>query len=475
MKNKMISNYLYSLVYQLLITAIPIVTLPYTSRVLGDKMIGIDASVMAYVQIFAIFCILNVANYGSRAIATTKSKEQTSQVFWNIYTIQFLASVAVILCYLVFISTVKQNHVYYLIHLFTLGSSLLDISWYFYGKEELKKTTTRNIMVRVVTLICIFLFIKSPDDLWKYILINSLSAFIGQIVLWKFALKDIHFMKPQKSELKNHFWPMIQYFLPLIASQIYLNVNRIILNSFAGPTEVGYYSQASKIVRMVIGFITPLSAVFLPRIANEFDNKNHVQVRRYMDVSASFVCLISFPIIFGLFAIGDDFIALFLGADFLPSIPVLKILAPSILLVGLANVFGVQLLLATNQPKKYTFSVTLGAILSLIINYIFVGRYGSIATSYAELAAELIGLIIQIYFVYKVIDFGSFLKNTFTYAFFGFIMFLSINYLPTLLGWPRTMGLILQIFIGAIVYFTLLLVTKNKLFYTLVGKVLSRN
>ncbi|ANZ99220.1 hypothetical protein CKN82_00675 [Carnobacterium divergens] len=474
MKNKMISNYLYSLIYQLLITIIPIITLPYTSRVLGDKMIGIDASVMAYVQIFAIFCILNVANYGSRAIATTKTKEQTSQVFWNIYTIQFLASVAVILCYLVFISFTKSNHIYYLIHLFTLGASLLDISWYFYGKEELKKTTARNIMVRIVTLICIFLFIKSQDDLWKYILINSLSLFIGQIVLWKFALKDIHFMKPQSSELKKNFWPMIQYFLPLIASQIYLNVNRIILNTFAGPTEVGYYSQASKIVRMVIGFITPLSTVFLPRIANEFDNKNHVQIKRYMDVSASFVCLISFPIIFGLMAIGNDFIALFLGADFSPSIPVLKILAPSILLVGLANVFGVQLLLATNQPKKYTFSVTLGAVVSLLINYMFVGRYGSIATSYAELAAELIGLIIQLYFAYKIIDFNSFIKNMLTYALFGLIMFLSINFLPSYFGWPRTIGLILQVLIGACIYLSLLLITKNKLFYVLANKILSR-
>ncbi|WP_317914263.1 oligosaccharide flippase family protein [Carnobacterium maltaromaticum] len=474
MKNKMVSNYIYSIIYQLLITIIPIITLPYTSRVLGDKMIGIDASVMAVVQLFVIFCVLNVANYGSRAIATAKTKEETSQVFWNIYTIQFIASSIVILCYIFFIIFTSSNHLFYLIHLFTLGSSLLDISWYFYGKEELKKTTARNIAVRLVTLVCIFVFIKGPDDLWKYILINSLSAFIGQLVLWKFALANITFMKPQKSELARNFWPMIQYFLPLIASQIYLNVNRIILSTFSGDTEVGYYSQASKIVRMVIGFITPLSAVFLPRVANEFDNNNHAQVRRYMDVSSSFVCLISFPIIFGLIAIGQNFITLFLGQQFLASIPVLKILAPSILLVGLANVFGVQLLLATNKPKQYTLSVTVGAIISLIINYIFVGRYGSIATSYAELAAELIGLLIQIYFIYKIIDFNSFLKNTFTYALFGFIMFVAINYLPNLLNLSMFLEMVIQIIVGALVYLALLVFSKNKLFFTLINKVLQR-
>src|SRR3954467_15631346 len=97
---KLVSNYLYTVIYQLLILITPFITTPYVSRVLRPEGIGIDAYVLSIVQLFVIFAVLSFPMYGSRQIATKQSLEERSKEFWSLYFVQLVSSLLTIVVFL---------------------------------------------------------------------------------------------------------------------------------------------------------------------------------------------------------------------------------------------------------------------------------------------------------------------------------------------------------------------------------------
>ena len=97
-------NYFYNVVYQLLLIAIPIITVPYTSRVLGAEKIGVYSFTYSVVYYFMLFALLGMNNHGNREIAKVREdKTKLSRTFWNIYTVQIIASLIAIVGYLLYL------------------------------------------------------------------------------------------------------------------------------------------------------------------------------------------------------------------------------------------------------------------------------------------------------------------------------------------------------------------------------------
>ena len=163
--------------------------------------------------------------------------------------------------------------------------------------------------------------------------------------------------------------------------QIYILVNKIVLGRVSGEIEVGFYNQADKVIRIALGFITSLGSVLLPRMSKEFSQGNLDSMKKYIKYALQFVLMITLPMTLGLIGIAPNFISWFLGDDFKPVINLLMIMSPVIFFVGLANIFGVQILVSTNQQNKYGISITIGAILSLITNILLVTHISSTATT----------------------------------------------------------------------------------------------
>ncbi|SHP77679.1 Putative O-antigen transporter [Mycobacteroides abscessus subsp. abscessus] len=469
--SKLITNYVFTVLYQVLLMLTPFITTPYVARVLRAEGVGIDAYVLSIVQLFIVFIILSLPMYGSRQIAIQKDQKELSKEFWSIFIFQFFVAIINIVVFLFFIEAVFQHKNLYYIHLLTLAAYSIDISWYFIGKEEMKKIAIRNMLVKISGIILIFTLVKEMDDLPLYVAINGGTLLIGQIIMWRPLLREISFVKISLKDIKLHVLPILSLFLPQLMIQVYVLVNRIVLGNVSGEVEVGFYNQANKVVKIAIGVIASLGTVLLPRMASEFSKGNMEEMRKYTRYTMQFVLMVTLPMTLGLMAISPNFVIWFLGEEFLDVSTILILMSPTIFFVGLANVFGIQILVATNQQKKYSIAITIGAILSLIINFFFVSALASLATTIALLVAEGVGAIIQMYFARKYFVFKDFLKLFVKYSFLSVIVYVSATLVGYYISLPPVLLTLVQVATGGLLYVFGLLLIKDSMVLKVIGAI----
>ena len=162
-------NYLYNMIYQVLILILPLVTTPYLSRVLGAEGIGIYGYTYAIVTYFILFGSLGVSLYGQREIAyAQENPEKRMSTFVELILFRLITISIAIIPYAIFFIYGNNNYQFcYRILLIEIIAAAFDISWFFQGMEEFKKTVTRNVFVRVCSVTCVFLFVKTKEDLSK--------------------------------------------------------------------------------------------------------------------------------------------------------------------------------------------------------------------------------------------------------------------------------------------------------------------
>ena len=191
-KKGIVKNYMYNLTYQLLVLILPLITTPYLSRVLGAEAIGIYSYTLSITTYFILLGSLGVAMYGQREIAYVQDDiKKRSRVFFEIIIFRFITmSIGMISFYFLFIRQGEYSQ-YYKILLLELLANCIDISWLFQGLEEFKKTVIRNMIVKFISVICIFIFVKTAEDLIKYFMIYVLSILLGNLTLWFYLPKYV--------------------------------------------------------------------------------------------------------------------------------------------------------------------------------------------------------------------------------------------------------------------------------------------
>lgn len=469
-KTSISKNYIYNLCYQILIIIVPIITTPYLSRVLGVEQIGVHSYVNSIVSCFILFGSLGITLYAQREIAYVQNNiEARSKIFFEMIIIRFITvSLSIIIYYFTCILNSKYS-IYYIIFLIEIIANCLDISWFLQGLEQFKKTVFRNTFVKVLTTILIFCFIKKPDDLYKYILIHSISVLLGNFTLWYYIPKYIIKVEVKKLEIKKHIKPLIILFIPQIALQIYMVLDKTMMGQLvANKAEVGYYEQSQKIIRLLITIITSLGTVMVPRIANMFANNNKEKIKFYMMKSFDFILFLSIPMMFGLIVISDYFVPLFFGNGYEKVSILLRVISPMLIIIGLNNVTGVQFLLPTKKQKEFTIAVIIGAIVNFILNLIFIPIWKSVGASLTSLFAEIIVLIIELYCCKKYIDIKEIFKLSTKKILAGLGMFILVAIIPYVFN--SILTIIIKIVIGIIIYLVLLWIMRDQFVYYLFEK-----
>ncbi|MBC2173159.1 oligosaccharide flippase family protein [Listeria booriae] len=459
-------NYLYVLFYQFIIVVTPLFTTPYVSRVLGATNIGIDAYANSVVQIFLVFILLNVGVYGRKQIAEAENRHALKTTFAGIYLMQCLCGLLVSSVYVVFVWMVGSYQLIFMIYGLMLLAYALDISWFFIGREQVKRIMMRNTVVRLLSIACIFLFVNDASDLWLYVLINSAALLIGQLVTWSALFADLGKIHFSFRAMKKHVAPMLLLSVIPCVSLLYTAVNKVILGNVAGATEVGYYNQAFKLYTICMGFVSALSTVIVPRMAMHFKKGDQAKFRQFVNFSIRYVSISTVPLTFGLIGIATTFVPLFLGAAFAPATHNVMLFAPCLFLAGVADILGLQILLITNQSKKYTLSIIIGSIVSFAANIFVVAAWGSEGTVFSFFIANLVIVALQLYFARKHYEFRYFLKIVAKYTFFSIIMLfamLGIKYL--LQGQSDILILAYQLITGVYVYLLCLFLSKDPLLF----------
>ena len=446
-------NYIYNIIYQLLILIIPLIISPYLSRVVGVRGIGIYSYTYSIVNYFILLTLLGVNNYGNRAISKIRdNKDELNKTFWSIYIFQLFMGLIMLFIYFAYIYIFDINYKKIaIIESLFIVSSMLDINWLFFGLEEFKKTIIRNTILKICSIILIFIFVKNSDDLWIYTLIMAGMTAFSQLVLWEFAKKIIKFVRISFNDIKKHIKPNLILFIPVIAISLYKIMDKVMLGLIANVNEVGYYENAEKIIGIPLALIFALGNVMLPRITNTLKKGDYQRVNKYIEKSISFVMFLSFAMCCGLIAISYNFAPMFYGKEFQKTGILMMLLATTLPFMALANVVRTQYLIPKEKDKSYILSVILGAVTNLIINALLIPKLYSIGACIGTIAAEIVVMITQILAVGKELNIKKYFINSTCFIYKSIIMLIVVYPLNTL-NINSIEKFILQVLLGFIIY-----------------------
>lgn len=449
---KIVKNYLYNVGYNILILLTPLLTVPYISRVLGPTGVGINATTNSVITYFLLAGTVGITIYGNREIAFIREDfEKRSQVFWEIELLQITTIGLAYLAFCIFLFFQNQLKMYFFYQSFLIIAGAFDISWFFMGLEDFKKTVLRNILVKIISLFAIFVLVKTKNDVGIYILILSLSQLLGNVTLWPYLNRIVRVPKIATLHIFKHLKPSLSLFIPQVAITIYLAVNKTMLWQLDNVTASGYYDYSDKLIKLVLAIVTSIGTVMLPHIANLYARKKMKQVKEYLYISFDFVLFIAIPMCFGIAALATSLAPWFFGSEFTMVNKLLMIEAPVIILIGLSNVIGQQYLLPTKQTRTYTVSVVLGAVTNIVINIPLILKYGVYGAMIATLLSELTVTSYQLIKVRTALKLSKLFANVGKYMFAAVIMFMPV-YVLNICMKISAISLFFQILIGLLIY-----------------------
>lgn len=468
------TNLLYNTIYQITVTILPLITTPYLSRVVAAKGIGIYSYYNSITTYFMYFGMLGISNYGNRSIAKTNSLEKRNEKFSSIYYLQIITSLIVILLYFLFcVLFIKENRTIGLIFSLQVISVIFDVSWLFFGLQEFKTTALRQIFVRLVAFFSIIIFVKSPGDLWKYVVIMCFSTFFSSFILWVMAWKKVKLVRISKRDIVKHFKPVLILFIPIIATSVYRVMDIIMLGSLRTMKEVGFYENSQKLITISLGIIASFGAVMMPKISNLLSNNKIDEARKMFDKSMEFALCIGMAIAFGISSVSKEFVPIFFGKEFIPSINYSMFLSITVPFITWAAIVRLLYLIPTEHDKIYVTSVIVGAVLNFVTNLLLMKSLGVYGAIIGTIIAEVSVATYQTIKVGKQIEFKKHLREALIFLLIGSVMFVFVRVCAFLLP-SNVFGLLLEITFGGLIYilfsFLYFYYTKNDILLNVLKK-----
>lgn len=462
---KVFSNFIYQAIFQVMKIIIPIITIPIISRALGPEGVGIYNYTYSITSYFILFAGLGITLYGSREIALVQQdREKLSETFWEIFKLKAILSLVNLFAFIILSSQLDYS-LYLYLQVLSVLSVFFDVTWFYIGVEDFKKTMLSNSLIQCIAFILIITLIKEPSDLWKYVLIQSLSFFLPQIFPWFFLRQYIDIKRVKLINSIKRIKDAVNFFIPQIAIIIYTTLNKTFLGIFVGAEAVGYYSSSLTMNLVFITLITTFDTVMLPRMSNMY-TKNKDNMLGTLKKTTDGQLFFSIAIMFGMLTIFNKFVPWFLGEKFLFVNNLIPLFSVLIVIVPLGMAISRQYLIPTGNIKAYNVSVLIGAIISVVINIILLPRIGIYGVVIASISAELFVLISRLVFLYK--------NTTFRFDYLKILKYLSSALVMCLLTRKITEHLpetittnILQAIIGIIIYMIMTTLLGCNLFVNL--------
>ncbi len=444
-------NFIYNLIYQIFAFVIPLITTPYISRVLGVENIGIYSYTYSIVNYFMLAILLGINNYGAREIAKSTTREERSKKFLSIYYLQLINSIVCILIFLLFVifSNVEYKQILIIQTIFLI-SAMLDINWFYFGMEKFKITISRSMIIKLLSLIFIFILVKKETDLWIYILVLSLSTLISQLYLWIFIKKDVTLVKVSFKDIYLNYKPCIILFIPVIAYSIYRVMDKTMIGYFSDTIQLGNYESAEKIINIPLSIITALGTVMLPHMSKVSTKEYSEKIKDTYKLCFFMI----FPICAGLLLVSKNFCNIFFGNGFDITPNLINLLIITVLFSCITNITRNNYLIPKSKDNIYVKSTICGAIVNFIFNLLFIPKYGAYGACVGTILAELVVMIYQIICTRIDIKYIDNLKAILPFFIKSIIMSIVILVLSYFIN-NNYAKIILQIIIGGIVYFAL--------------------
>jgi len=397
-------KYLSNLVYVLSNILFTVVTFSWSNRVLGVDVIGKAQTVLTLAQYFVLIAAIGIPIYGVVEVAkVAKDKIKLSKLFSELVVINFITTAFMLVVYLAVIFLVKQYH--HDLRLFLIGGGLVFISfttieWYYTGSEQFRFLAFRTLVIRSISLIALIALVRTQNDLVAYLSINVLTI-VATNIWYLFNLRGKVNILFKDLDLRRHIPALLILWTTTMTVCIYTFGDVLLVGFLAGDHTVGLYTAAIKLNKMVIPIIISLATVLIPGISRSIAGQDKLSLEKMMDSSFAFICLLGIPVSAGLLVFAPEFLMVFTGPKFGDAKTAMQITAGLAFVIGLGNIFGLQLLIPGGFRKQYLIATLVGVGLSLVLNTLLIGPYGQNGAAVAMMAAETGVAGVSFYYIRK--------------------------------------------------------------------------
>lgn len=469
-------NYILNLINTGTQMLFPLITFPYVCRVIeadGVGQINFFQSIISYISLFTC---LGIPMYAIREIARDRSDvvqmNRTAMEILLLHSMLTLVGYAIVAILCLTVPQIQVNIPLFLILSLTIFFTAIGCEWFYQGIEDFKYITIRGLIIKTVSVVLLFIFVKSKTDLLYYGCYTVFGVLGGNIFNFFRLRKYIHRENIIFSELhiKRHIKPVLKVFSFSVVTSIYLQLNTVLLGFLKNALAVGYFAAATKVMQMLLKMSACLGSVMMPRASHLIAENKEAEFNRLIQKSYDFTLAIALPMTIGLIFCAPSLITALCGVKFEHSILPSQIIAPIILMVAISNIFGIQVLFPKGKINIVTLCCGIGAVADLILNLCLIPFFSYIGTSIAYLGAE-VATTVSMYFIgRKYIPIIYFKKSHLTYALGCIVMALAL-YGISLLQLPTLTILLLQGCCGVLAYFIILCICKDEMLVQILSKI----
>ncbi len=475
-------NYIYNLLSSLLNILFPLVTAPYLARVLREEGNGQIAFVNSVIAYFVSFTTFGFNLYGQREVSKYKDDVyKRSQVFFELLILKvFLCIVSVTALFgLVNSPYIPQSYKGLMaISSLQIVSVVFDIRFFFQGIEDFRELAIRTIVTRSLAIVCLFIFVKDQDDVWKYLLYSALTIMMANLIMWPKALGMIRFSRTDIGSLKKCIRPAFFLYLPVLAETIFSALDSTMIGYLAVNSEYenGCYGSAIKIINVISIVMMADGVVFASRNARDYDRGNDDSLKEHLGLALRYVWMLGFPIIAGLLVLSDRISLCVFGAGYEKVPLLLRLFTVRVMTHGIMNVIANQYLIPTGREKICTIFNAGGITANFILNLLLIPRYGCIGAATASIISE--SFLTAAFIVYFVLEKrfwdGIVVRQSLKYIVASTAMSIPLILLNRL--WGSQLYLVgILIIIGAVIYGLSLFVMKDEMLIMYGSRILSRH
>lgn len=469
-------NYILNLINTGTQMLFPLITFPYVCRVIEADGIGQINFFQSIISYISLFTCLGIPMYAIREIARDRSDvvqmNRTAMEILLLHSMLTLVGYAIVAILCLTVPQIQVNIPLFLILSLTIFFTAIGSEWFYQGIEDFKYITIRGLIIKTVSVVLLFIFVKSKTDLLYYGCYTVFGVLGGNIFNFFRLRKYIHRENIIFSELhiKRHVKPVLKVFSFSVVTSIYLQLNTVLLGFLKNALAVGYFAAATKVMQMLLTMSACLGSVMMPRASHLIAENKEAEFNRLIQKSYDFTLAIALPMTIGLIFCAPSLITALCGVKFEHSILPSQIIAPIILMVAISNVFGIQVLFPKGKINIVTLCCGIGAVVDLILNLCLIPFFSYIGTSIAYLGAE-VATTVSMYFIgRRYIPVIYFKKSHLIYA-LGCIVMAFALYGLSLLQLPTLTILLLQGCCGVLAYFIILCICKDEMLVQMLSKI----
>ena len=377
----------------------PLITFPYVSRILlptGTGKVSFATSVISY---FLMFAQLGIPTYGIRVCAKVRDdREELTRVAQELLFINLLTSVfsyIVLFFSLAFVERLYDERTLYIVISLNIVLNAIGMEWLYKALEQYTYITIRSLVFKLISVLTMFLLVHKQSEYVIYGGITILAGSASNIFNFINVHKYIDLKPVGNYNLKRHLKPILIFFAMSCATTIYTHLDTVMLGFMVSDDDVGYYNAAVRIKSILVSIVTSLGTVLLPRASYYIEHGKIADFQRITKKALNFVFLVATPLMLYFVFFAKEGIYFLSGEAYSGSIVPMQLIMPTLLLIGITNILGIQILVPLGREKTVLYSEIAGATVDIIINLLLIPKLASAGAAIGTVVAELVVFVYQ--------------------------------------------------------------------------------